>query len=70
MLLELTPQAYLALCALVKDALEVKSDASPLLERVARELSGAIVEDNMPEDLAEQPDRVEALKRAGFGGRR
>jgi hypothetical protein len=67
-LVELSPAAYLALCGLVRDALLNDTDAAPLLNRVAKELSGALA-DSIPDDLSEQPERVEALRRAGFAGR-
>ncbi len=66
MLVELSPAAYLALCALVRDALEVQSDAAPLLEKVARELSGTTVGGMIPSELAEQPQHLAALRRGGF----
>jgi len=65
-LVELTPTAYLALCGLVRDALEVNSDARPLLERVERELSGAMAGNMIPSELAEKPDNIVALRRGGF----
>lgn len=66
MLVELSPVAYLALCGLVRDALEVESDASPLLQRVADELMGAMAGGMISSEIAEQPARVEALRRGGF----
>ncbi len=66
MLVELSPVAYLALCGLVRDALEVSSDAEPLLNRVAQELSGATAGGMIPSELAEDPDHITALRRAGF----
>lgn len=60
--------AYLALCGLVRDALEVDSDASPMLQRVADELMGANAGGMLSAELAEQPERVEALRRGGFIG--
>lgn len=66
MLVELSPVSYLALCGLVGDALEVESDATPLLQRVARELSGALAGGMISSELAEQPENLEALRRAGF----
>ena len=66
MLVELSPTAYLALCGLVRDALEVDSDATVLLQRVANELSGATAGGMIPSELVERPERVEALRRGGF----
>ena len=66
MLVELSPMAYLALCGLVRDALEVESDASVILERVADELMGATAGGMISSELAENPERLEALRRGGF----
>ena len=41
MLVELSPAAYMALCALVQDALSVDSDATLLLRKVQAELLSA-----------------------------
>ncbi len=65
-LIELSPAAYLALCALVRDAQEVDSDASPLLDRLAQELSGATAGGMIPSELAESPQQLAALRRGGF----
>lgn len=65
-LVELSPMAYLALCGLVRDALEVDSDATPILERVADELMGATAGGMVSSELAEKPERLEALRRGGF----
>jgi hypothetical protein len=66
-LVDLSPAAYLALCALVREALEHESDASPLLNRVAAELARAIANDEVPAEFANQPERLEALRRAVGG---
>ncbi len=66
MIVELTPKAYLALCALVRDALEVQSDATEILEGVAEELMGATAGGMISSELAENPKRLEALRRGGF----
>ncbi len=68
MLVELSPMAYLALCGLVRDALEVESDASPLLQRVADELMGATAGGMVSSELAEDPRHMAALRRGGFMG--
>jgi hypothetical protein len=65
-LVELSPTAYLALCGLVRDALEVDSDARFILERVADELMGATAGGMISSELAEQPEHLEALRRGGF----
>ncbi len=66
MLVELSPNAYLALCGLVRDALEVDSDANGLLEKVAEELMGAMAGGMISSELAESPHQLEALRRGGF----
>lgn len=66
MLVELSPQVYLTLCALVRDNLEVESDATPLLEKAASELMGATAGGMIPSELAEDPDHLSALRRGGF----
>jgi hypothetical protein len=58
----------MALCALVREELQTDSDAAPLLRRIEAELARAVANDQIPDDLAEQPERVEALRRAGFVG--
>ena len=68
MVVELSPAAYLALCALVRDALQHDSDAATLLNNVARELADAVAGGLIPEEFAGQPERLEALRRAGFVG--
>ena len=68
MLVELTPKAYLALCGLVRDALEVDSDATAILECVAEELMGANAGGMISSELAENPEHLNALRRGGFLG--
>jgi hypothetical protein len=68
-LVELSPVAYLTLCGLVRDALLSDSDASAILNRVAKELSGVTAGGMIPSDLLEQPGHMEALRQAGFAGR-
>lgn len=67
-LVELSPVAYLTLCGLVRDALEVGSDADALLNRTAQELMSATAGGMIPSELAEEPERLGALRRAGFVG--
>ena len=68
MVVELSPAAYMALCGLVRDALQHASDATPLLNRVARELASATAGGMIPSELFENPGHVEALRRNGFVG--
>lgn len=65
-LVELSPTAYLALCGLVRDALEVDSDANALLANVAEELMGAMAGGMISSELLECPEHMEALRRGGF----
>jgi hypothetical protein len=68
-LVELSPATYIALCGLVSDAMQLPSDASPILVRAAKELSGATAGGLIPSELIEQPEYMENLRRAGFAGR-
>lgn len=67
-LVELSPTAYMTLCGLVRDALEISSDAEPILNRAARELMSATAGGMIPSELTEQPEHLTALRRAGFIG--
>lgn len=64
MIVELSPPVYLALCGLVQDALHHPSDATPLLQKAAKELVGATAGEEIPDDL--EANHIEALQRAGF----
>ena len=66
MLVELTPATYLLLTALVQDALLHESDAMPLLKRAAQELEATTGGGLVPSELIEEPERLEALRRAGL----
>lgn len=68
MLVELSPVTYLALCGLVRDAMLNESDATPLLQKVAQELKGATAGGMIPSELAEDPTRLDVLRRAEFMG--
>jgi len=67
-MVELSPASYMALLALVREELQFESDASPLLKRVEAELARAVANDRVHDDLTAQPERVEALRRAGVVG--
>jgi hypothetical protein len=70
-MVELSPGTYIALLALVREELEHAhdSDAAPLLKRAETELARAVANDHtVHDDLVDQPDRVEALRRAGIVG--
>lgn len=60
-LVELSPSSYLLLCGLVKDALEVNSDATPLLKRLASELKTAISNQPVPIELAGKADAIATI---------
>ncbi len=49
----MTPTVFLALCGLVKDALIVPSDATPVLQKAAAKLASAF------QDLSEIPEGLE-----------
>jgi hypothetical protein len=68
-LVELSPSTYLALCGLVRDALQVESDATPLLRRVEKELCNVTAGGMIPSELVEQPECLETLRRAGYARR-
>ena len=69
MLVEISPATYLALCGLVRDALQHPSDATPLLTRAAQELSNVTAGGMIPSELLEQPSHMEHLRSAGFAKR-
>ena len=63
MRVNLSPAAYLALCGLVKDALEVPSDAEPILRIAALELaSAASFPDEIPEEVMEKVDSIVEMR--------
>ncbi len=66
MLIEMSPTAYLTICGLVRDALEVDSDANVLLASVAEELMNVTAGDMISSELLEEPEHMEALRRGGF----
>lgn len=58
----MSPSVFLALCGLVKDALEVPSDAAPVLKKAATELAAALQDMNeVPEALERHMDAIEAM---------
>ncbi len=64
MRVEISPTVYLVLCGLVRDAMEVQSDAEPLLRKAAVELASAMAE--APDDIAEEiSDRAAAITDMG-----
>lgn len=65
---EISPTVYLILCGLVNDALEVPSDAEPLLRRAVEELMSVTAGGMIPSELTEQPEHLLALRRVGMMG--
>ncbi len=62
MRVEMSPSVFLALCGLVKDALIVPSDASPLLRKAADELAEAFQElSEVPESLEQHSETINTL---------
>lgn len=61
MRIEITPSVYLALCALVKDALEVESDAAPILNKAALELAAAASQQDLPEAVQAHAQTILAM---------
>lgn len=63
MRVDMSPSVFLALCGLVKDAMEVQSDAAPILRKAALELAAAAAGiENPPEVEA----RVSAISEMGL----
>jgi hypothetical protein len=55
----MSPSVFIALCGLVKDAMQDESDAAPLLRRAALELAAASAQlENTPDDVAERAERL------------
>lgn len=63
-MLQLSAKSYITLCALVSDAMQVPSDASPILAQVASEL--ALTDNRLPTDLRNNPKKMAALRQSGF----
>ncbi len=63
-MVQISTTSYLTLCALVRDAMQVESDASPILARVATELS--LSPAGLPPELLSDNRMVAALQDAGF----
>lgn len=62
----MSPAVYLALCGLVKDAMEVDSDAAPILQRAAVELATAMETGaNVPDIIARAADAITELGESG-----
>jgi hypothetical protein len=59
---DVTPIVFLALCGLVKDALIVPSDATPVLQKAALELAAAFQDlSDVPEALEQHSKTISAL---------
>ena len=71
MRIEMSPSVYLALCALVKDALEVESDASPILSKAALELaSAAATLEGLPEEVQQRGAAISAMAETANAARK
>lgn len=58
----MSPSVFLALCGLVKDALEVPSDAEPVLKKAAVELAAALqAMDEIPDALEAHAETINAI---------
>jgi hypothetical protein len=67
MRLTISPSVYLALCGLVKDALEVPSDAEPLMRQAALELaSAASSNEEIPEEVMDRVDAIVEMRDAAL----
>jgi hypothetical protein len=71
MRLNVSPSVYLALCGLVKDALEVESDAQALMQQAAQELASAAAAsaDEIPEEVMERVDAIIEMRDAATAPR-
>lgn len=65
MTMQISSNTYLTICALLRDALLVPSDATPMLEKAAAELAGVPVQ-ALPAGLQQDKKRLAALQQAGF----
>jgi len=63
--MELSTTTYTTLYGLLRDALLVKSDATPLLTKAADELAQLSV-NGLPIALQQDSTKLEALQQAGF----
>jgi hypothetical protein len=61
MRVNLSPAVYLTLCGLVKDALEVPSDADPLMRQAALELA-SVAATELPEELKDKAPAILELQ--------
>ncbi len=64
MMIDISAKSYLALCAMVREALDDDTDANPLLQQLAKELAAGIKE--LPQDVLNDPKKHAALVEAGF----
>ncbi|MBI3419914.1 MAG: hypothetical protein HY053_07270 [Proteobacteria bacterium] len=63
MRMNLSPSVYLALCGLVKDALEVPNDAEPVLHKAAVELAAAVTgPEEVPAEVTERLSEIVEMR--------
>jgi hypothetical protein len=65
MTIQLSSNTYMTLCALLRDALLIPSDASSVLNQAAQELA-QIPHHALPADLRQDSKKINALQQAGF----
>lgn len=65
MTMQISSTTYLTICALLRDALLVPSDATPMLEKAVSELADMPVQ-SLPEALQQDKKKLAALQQAGF----
>ncbi len=65
MTMQISSTTYLTICALLRDALLVPSDATPMLEKAASELAHVPLH-ALPAALQKDKKKIAALQQAGF----
>ncbi|MBP7253763.1 MAG: hypothetical protein KBA75_09810 [Alphaproteobacteria bacterium] len=65
MIMQISSTTYLTICALLRDALLVPSDATPMLEKAASELAHVPLQ-ALPPALQQDKKKIAALQQAGF----
>lgn len=65
MTMQISSTTYLTICALLRDALLVPSDATPMLEKAASELEHMPLQ-SLPTALQQDKKKLATLQQAGF----